>query len=171
VCISRPRSNYGPQDTSCHGRLEDYHGAETLKLHANIKGKAAIAQSNAAVARRRMLGMQTASASWQKERSRLNELRRPKGTTKCEVCAGEFASLAVHQVKVNHGHIWEERQNESGSAKKRRLPREWRGRYQQKSAFANEICNPSTVEMAHMLAETIPRKHTNMGWAICDGAA
>ena len=39
----------------------------------------------------------------------------------CEVCNGKFSNLAQHQIKVKHGKLWEERQKETGSAKKRRL--------------------------------------------------
>eukprot|EP01047_Picozoa_sp_COSAG01_P036451 COSAG01_NODE_2847_length_6983_cov_7.853574_8_plen_624_part_00 len=38
----------------------------------------------------------------------------------CEVCNCTFKSLAQHQVKAKHGKHWEARQNESGSARKRR---------------------------------------------------
>lgn len=39
----------------------------------------------------------------------------------CEVCNEHFSNLAQHQIKVKHGQVWEERQKETGSAKKRRL--------------------------------------------------
>ena len=39
----------------------------------------------------------------------------------CEVCDFKFSNLAQHQNKSKHGKLWEERQKETGSAKKRRL--------------------------------------------------
>ena len=54
----------------------------------------------------------------------------------CEVCNRHFSNLAQHQNKVKHGRLWEERRNETGSAKKRRLAAARKESYHRK-----RLCN------------------------------
>ena len=72
----------------------------------------------------------------------------------CEVCKQKCGSLARHQMRVRHGKIWEARQDESKSAKKRRLTRERGERKQRKLALMHEIQTPATLAMHEVIFES-----------------
>ena len=91
------------------------------------------------------------------EYTRLQQMIRPEGAsgakTTCEVCQKTFGSLARHQMRVQHGRIWQERQEETRSAKKRRLTQERGDRKQRKRDLLHEILNPTTVAMHESVEE------------------
>ena len=97
------------------------------------------------------------SAQTLAEYKRLQQMIRPEGAsgakTTCEVCQKTFGSLARHQMRVQHGRIWQERQEETRSAKKRRLTQERGDRKQRKRDLLHEILNPTTVAMHESVEE------------------
>ena len=95
------------------------------------------------------------SAQKSAEYKRLQMMIRPEEVCKtaCEVCQKTFGSLARHQMRARHGRIWRERQEETGSAKKRRLTQERGDRKQRKRDLLHEIRNPSTLGMHESVDE------------------
>jgi hypothetical protein len=57
-------------------------------------------------------------------------------------------------MRVCHGKIWKARQDESKSAKKRRLTQERGERKQRKLALMHEIQTPATLAMHQLIFET-----------------
>jgi hypothetical protein len=105
------------------------------------------------------LEAQQSRGNWSTERlaeyKRLQMMIRPEEVCKtaCEVCQKTFGSLARHQMRARHGRIWRERQEETGSAKKRRLTQERGDRKQRKRDLLHEIRRPATLAMHESVNE------------------